>query len=179
MDSLQAFFLALIQGLTEFLPVSSSAHLILPSQLLGWRDQGLAFDVAVHAGTLVAVIMYYRQSLMSLCLAGLGSGDSVSASRRELMCLFIASMPALFLGVTFSAAIDEYLRGVGVIATTTLLFGLLLGVSYRYRSMGSQEQPITRYNHALLIGMAQALALIPGTSRSGVTITASLFLGYN
>jgi undecaprenyl-diphosphatase len=179
MDSLQAFFLALIQGLTEFLPVSSSAHLILPSQLLGWTDQGLAFDVAVHAGTLVAVIVYYRQSLISLCLAGLGSGDSVSASRRELMCLFIASVPALLLGFTFSAAIDEYLRGVGVIATTTLLFGLLLGVSYSYRSMGTEEQPITRYDHALLIGLAQALALIPGTSRSGVTITASLFLGYN
>ena len=179
MDSFQAIFLALIQGLTEFLPVSSSAHLILPSQLLGWPDQGLAFDVAVHAGTLVAVIVYYRQSLMSLCLVGLGLGDSLSASRRELICLLIASVPALFLGFTFSAAIDEYLRGVGVIATTTLLFGLLLGVSYSYRAMGTEQQSITRYDHALLIGLAQALALVPGTSRSGVTITASLFLGYN
>jgi undecaprenyl-diphosphatase len=86
MDSLQALFLALIQGLTEFLPVSSSAHLILPSQLLGWPDQGLAFDVAVHVGTLVAVAAYYRESLTSLLMGVFGSGDNVSLRRREVAC---------------------------------------------------------------------------------------------
>ena len=179
MDGLQALFLALIQGLTEFLPVSSSAHLILPSQLLGWPDQGLAFDVAVHAGTLVAVVVYYRESLTSLLMGLLGSGDNVSLRRREVSALLIATLPAVGIGIAFSDVIDQYLRGIGVIATTTLLFGLLLGVSYSYRAAGADEQPISRLDHALVIGLAQALALIPGTSRSGVTITASLFLGYN
>ena len=179
MDGLQAFFLALIQGLTEFLPVSSSAHLILPSQLLGWPDQGLAFDVAVHAGTLVAVMVYYRESLTSLLMGVLGSGDNVSLRRREVSALLIATLPAVGIGLAFSDVIDQYLRGIGVIATTTLLFGLLLGVSYSYRAAGADEQPISRLDHAIVIGLAQALALIPGTSRSGVTITASLFLGYN
>jgi len=179
MDGLQALFLALIQGLTEFLPVSSSAHLILPSQLLGWPDQGLAFDVAVHAGTLVAVMVYYRESLTSLLMGVLGSGDNVSLRRREVSALLIATLPAVGIGIVFSDLIDQYLRGIGVIATTTLLFGLLLGVSYSYRAAGADEQPISRLDHALVIGLAQALALIPGTSRSGVTITASLFLGYN
>jgi undecaprenyl-diphosphatase len=179
MDVIQALFLALIQGLTEFLPVSSSAHLILPSQLLGWPDQGLAFDVAVHAGTLVAVMVYYRESLTSLLMGLLGSGDNVSLRRREVSALLIATLPAVGIGIAFSDVIDQYLRGIGVIATTTLLFGLLLGVSYSYRAAGADEQPISRLDHALVIGLAQALALIPGTSRSGVTITASLFLGYN
>ena len=179
MDGLQALFLALIQGLTEFLPVSSSAHLILPSQLLGWPDQGLAFDVAVHAGTLVAVMVYYRESLTSLLMGLLGSGDNVSLRRREVSALLIATLPSVGIGIAFSDVIDQYLRGIGVIAITTLLFGLLLGVSYSYRAAGADEQPISRLDHALVIGLAQALALIPGTSRSGVTITASLFLGYN
>ena len=179
MDSLQALFLAFIQGLTEFLPVSSSAHLILPSQLMGWPDQGLAFDVAVHAGTLVAVMVYYRESLTSLLLGVLGSGDNVSLRRREGAALLVASLPAVIIGIAFSDVIDQCLRGIGVIATTTLLFGVLLGVSYSYRATGVDEQLISRLDHALLIGLAQALSLIPGTSRSGVTITASLFLGYN
>ena len=99
--------------------------------------------------------------------------------RREVSALLIASLPAVGIGIAFWDVIDQYLRGIGVIATTTLLFGVLLGVSYSYRAAGADEQPISRLDHALLIGLAQALALIPGTSRSGVTITASLFLGYN
>ena len=109
MDGLQALFLALIQGLTEFLPVSSSAHLILPSQLLGWPDQGLAFDVAVHAGTLVAVMVYYRESLTSLLMGVLGSGDNVSLRRREVSALLIATLPAVVIGIAFSDVIDQYL----------------------------------------------------------------------
>ena len=179
MDSVQAVLLALIQGLTEFLPVSSSAHLILPSQLLGWPDQGLAFDVAVHAGTLAAVVFYYRQALSGFVDGVLGRGDAVGVSRQEVKCLAVATLPALVAGLLFSEVIDGYLRGTAVIATTTLFFGLLLGLSYRYRLTGDDEQPITRVDHAVIIGLAQALALIPGTSRSGITITASLFLGYN
>ena len=135
--------------------------------------------MAVHAGTLVAVAVYYRESLTSLLMGIFGSGDNVSLRRREVAALLIATLPAVLIGIVFSDAIDQYLRGIGVIATTTLLFGVLLGVSYSYRATGADEQPISRFDHALLIGLAQAFALIPGTSRSGVTITASLFLGYN
>jgi undecaprenyl-diphosphatase len=113
----------------------------------------------------------------------LGRGDSVGVSRQEAQCLVVATLPALVVGLVFSDFIDGYLRGTAVIATTTLVFGLLLGLSYRYRYRyrlaGDGEQPITRVDHAVMIGLAQALALIPGTSRSGITITASLFLGYN
>ena len=179
MDYIQAILLALIQGLTEFLPVSSSAHLILPAQLLGWPDQGLAFDVAVHTGTLIAVIVYYRASLRSLLFATLGRGDALVERRREVVCLALATLPAVAVGVLFADMIDSVLRGIPVIATTTLLFGVLLGLSYAYRAPGIDEQPITRLDHAILIGLAQAFALIPGTSRSGVTMTAALFLGYN
>jgi undecaprenyl-diphosphatase len=124
-------------------------------------------------------MIYYRESLTSLLMGVLGSGDNVSLRRREVSALLIATLPAVVIGIVFSDAIDQYLRGIGVIATTTLLFGLLLGISYSYRAAGADVQPISRLDHALLIGLAQAFALIPGTSRSGVTITASLFLGYN
>ena len=210
MDTLQIVILALIQGLTEFLPVSSSAHLILPSQLLGWSDQGLAFDVAVHAGTLIAVLVYYRDTLRALLSGALGrreaahlntssgQGDDSNVTSsvvrpeagrkdifparnawREIACLVVATIPVMLIGLLFAAPIDTYFRGLNTIAYATLGFGLLLGVAYRYRGSDGDEQPITRLDHALIIGMAQALALIPGTSRSGVTITAASFLGYN
>ena len=210
MDTPQLVILALIQGLTEFLPVSSSAHLILPSQLFGWSDQGLAFDVAVHAGTLMAVLVYYRDTLRALLSGALGrreaahshatsgEGDisrvmsseeraetgrkSVFPARdawREIACLVVATIPVMLVGLSFATVIDTYLRGLHTIAYATLGFGLLLGVAYRYRGSDGKEEPITRLDHALIIGLAQALALIPGTSRSGVTITAASFLGYN
>lgn len=210
MDILQIVILALIQGLTEFLPVSSSAHLILPSQLLGWSDQGLAFDVAVHAGTLIAVLVYYRGTLRTLLSGAFGrreaahlsldggqdidqsdadshlytataSKDVITArdAWREIVCLVVATIPVMLLGLLFATAIDTYFRGLNTIAYATLGFGLLLGVAYRFRGKDGDEQPITRLDHGLVIGLAQALALIPGTSRSGVTITAASFLGYN
>jgi len=213
MDAFQVVILALIQGLTEFLPVSSSAHLILPSQLFGWADQGLVFDVAVHAGTLIAVLVYYRETLRTLISSAFGRreaaglplcrgpdglddvecddavGSPTSATNkaaismrsawREISCLVVATIPVILIGLLFADVIDYYFRGLSTIAHATLGFGLLLGVAYRFRGSDGEEQPITRLDHALLIGLAQALALIPGTSRSGVTITAASFLGYN
>lgn len=210
MDTLQIILLALIQGLTEFLPVSSSAHLILPSQLFGWSDQGLLFDVAVHAGTLIAVLVYYRDTLRTLLSGafglreaarlGLSGGQgadqandfsdldaltsdkaivSVRNAWREIACLVVATIPVMLIGLLFADVIDLYFRGLNTIAYATLGFGLLLGVAYRFRGADGDEQPMTRLDHALIIGLAQALALIPGTSRSGVTITAASFLGYN
>ena len=213
MDILQVIVLAFIQGLTEFLPVSSSAHLILPSQLFGWADQGLVFDVAVHAGTLIAVLVYYRETLRTLISGAFGrrkaaglplsrgpdglddvecddsvgspttatnkAAISMRSAWREISCLVVATIPVILIGLLFADVIDHYFRGLSTIAYATLGFGLLLGVAYRFRGSDGEEQPITRLDHALIIGLAQALALIPGTSRSGVTITAASFLGYN
>lgn len=177
---LQTLVLALIQGLSEFLPISSSAHLVLPSQLLGWPDQGLLFDVAVHVGTLMAVMVYFRRDLLVLLgdiyppLAG------NQASTGELWRLGVATLPAVLAGVLLSDTIEQHFRGLEVIATTTIVFGLLLGWSSRRAQQVPADvlQTVT-WSGALVIGFAQMLALIPGVSRSGVTITAGLFLGYS
>jgi len=168
--------LAVIQGVTEFLPVSSSAHLILPAQLLGWPDQGLLFDVAVHAGTLCAVMFYFRHTLASL-IASLAPG--AGAHRSELWALTIATVPVLVAGLVLKDVIATEARSIGVITAATLGFGVLLGIADRVSSRAGAARDKVSYRDALLIGMAQVFALIPGTSRSGVTITAALFLGYH
>lgn len=177
---LQALWLALIQGVSEFLPISSSAHLILPSQLLGWPDQGLAFDIAVHTGTLLAVLIYFRRDLWVLAcqlVPALGSGGT---DRHEVWKLGLATVPAVLAGVLLGDLIESHLRGLGVIATTTLLFGLLLAwVSRGGLDHSDREPEHVHWRDALLIGLAQTLALVPGTSRSGITITAALMLGYH
>ena len=180
MDLVEIIFLALIQGLTEFLPISSSAHLILPSQLLGWADQGLAFDVAVHVGTLTAVVTYFRRDIVELVVAWFASfGDSGPSPESRLgWYLIVGTIPAGLAGLFFDQLIEMHLRSVVVIAATTILFGLLLGFADRV-SNRSKAIDRLRWQDALLIGVAQALALIPGTSRSGITMTAALLLGFN
>lgn len=176
-DLWQALGLALIQGLTEFLPISSSAHLILPTLLLGWPDQGIAFDIAVHFGTLIAVIAYFRRDLAVLLRGGLAGLRERRATPelREIGFLLVATLPALAAGFALRDAMDS-LRSIPVLATTTIIFGLLLGVADRC----VRREPagaVSSWTTALLIGCAQALAPIPGTSRSGITITAGLLLG--
>lgn len=178
MEFLQILLLALVQGLTEFLPISSSAHLILPSQLLGWADQGMAFDVAVHVGTLVAVVWYFRRDLWHLArgsLAACHARQSNEASRLSL-ALLVGSLPAIVVGFCADDWIEGHLRSGFVIAMATIIFGLLLGLADR-RSVGQRDLAQITLMTAFLVGLAQALALIPGTSRSGVTMTAALFLG--
>ncbi|MEC4726662.1 undecaprenyl-diphosphate phosphatase [Shewanella sp. D64] len=178
MDTFQVIVLALIQGLTEFLPISSSAHLILPSQLFGWEDQGLAFDVAVHIGSLLAVVLYFRKEVVSLLTSWISSifkGKQTDDSKLAWW-IILATLPAVILGFTLKDLIEEYLRGPGVIAITTVVFGLLLWWADRMSRCELTEYQ-TGWKKALLIGFAQALALIPGTSRSGATITAALMLG--
>jgi undecaprenyl-diphosphatase len=174
----QGFLLAFLQGLTEFLPISSSAHLILPSVVLGWPDQGLAFDVSVHLGTLLAVLWYYRSDLMVMTQDWFKSfsGDSATENSRLVWYLFAATLPAGIFGFFGREFIESELRSILVIATTTALFGLLLGFADR-SSVGSGKVAKLSFTLALLIGAAQALALVPGVSRSGVTITAGLLLG--
>lgn len=169
--------LALIQGFTEFLPISSSAHLILPSQVLGWPDQGLAFDVAVHGGTLLAVIGYFRHDVGRLLMTWFGScrGKHCQDSRLA-WTIVLATIPAGIVGLLFGDMIENYARSCAVIATTTLLFAPLLWWADKHGKERLNEFDIT-WLMAFLIGCAQALALIPGTSRSGITITAALLLG--
>lgn len=180
MDLVEIIFLALIQGLTEFLPISSSAHLILPSQLLGWADQGLAFDVAVHVGTLTAVMTYFRRDIVQLIGAWVCSfgASGATAESRLGWYLIIGTIPAGLAGLFFDQLIEMHLRSVVVIAATTILFGLLLGFADRFSNKTKVIEKL-RWQDALLIGVAQALALIPGTSRSGITMTAALLLGFN
>lgn len=175
MDSLQVILLAIIQGLTEFLPVSSSGHLILPSALLGWPDQGLAFDLAVHFGSLVAVIGYFYKDIQQILIAWFKSlGGQATAESRLGWYVIVGTIPAGIAGLLLDDWIEANLRTVFVIASTTILFGILLGVADRF---AGQKLQFT-LPHALVIGIAQALALIPGTSRSGITMTAALLLGY-
>ncbi|SHH94845.1 undecaprenyl-diphosphate phosphatase [Ferrimonas marina] len=177
MDPIQAIVLAIIQGLTEFLPISSSAHLILPAQLLDWEDQGLAFDMMTHAGTLAAVIIYFRHDVRSLLVNWAGSlAGRHNEESRMAWLIILATIPAGLAGLMFSDIISNDLRSTTVIATTTLVFGLLMWFADATASEKREFAQIT-WQIALLIGFAQALALIPGTSRSGATITAALLLG--
>ena len=179
MSYFEAFLLALIQGLTEFLPISSSAHLILPSAVLGWEDQGLAFDVAVHVGTLAAVVIYFRQevvSLLSAFFASIFKGDRSKEAKLAWM-IVIATIPACLFGLFAKDFIEMYLRSAYVIATTTIIFGLLLWWVDKNAELVADEYQ-AGWKKALIIGLAQAMAMIPGTSRSGATITAALYLGF-
>lgn len=177
-DNFQAILLAILQGLTEFLPISSSAHLVIPSLVLGWPDQGLAFDVAVHVGTLSAVLLYYRADLTRMAGSWFGSlaGAPASDDSRLVWYLALATVPAIIVGFFAGDYIESELRNLPVIATTTLLFGLLLGLADR-RAQGGRSGAQLTLAMALLVGLAQAIAPIPGVSRSGVTITAALLLG--
>ena len=178
MDTYQALFLALVQDLTEFLPVSSSAHLVIPSLLLDWTDQGLAFDVAVHVGTLVAVLLYYREDLLRMTDRWLRSlaGAPACDDSRLVWYLGLATIPAGLVGLLAGGFIEANLRTLPVVATTTLLFGVLLGVADRRGTAAALGRPLG-LTMAILIGCAQMLALVPGVSRSGVTMTAALMLG--
>jgi len=177
MEFFQVVILALLQGLTEFLPISSSAHLILPSQLFGWPDQGLAFDVGVHVGTLMAVVYYFRHDLWRMFVAWSGSFTGRSCVDSRLAWLVIlATIPAIFAGFVFKDFIDQNLRSILVIAGTTLIFGALLAWA-DFSRVENRDLTNLTLKDALVIGFFQALALIPGTSRSGATITAALMLG--
>lgn len=173
----QALLLALIQGLTEFLPISSSAHLILPSELLGWSDQGLAFDVAVHLGSLAAVIWYFRQRVGSLIVGGAQSltGKWTESGKLAWM-LVLATIPAALAGFLLDDFIEANLRSARVIAVTTIIGAILLALADRKDHENKTMADLT-WMLVLAIGLAQATALIPGTSRSGITMTVGLLLG--
>lgn len=172
--------LALVQGLTEFLPVSSSAHLILTSRALAWQDQGLIFDVATHLGTLLAVLVFFRQELLLMLRACTTpvQDDAGRHHRSMVLYLVLASIPALAVGALAHDLVEHFLRDVRVIAVTTTGFGLIL---WWADAVGNRTRDLPGMNlaSALLVGLAQMLALVPGVSRSGITITAGRFLGFS
>ena len=178
MDLIQIVLLSLVQGLTEFLPISSSAHLILVPVLTGWQDQGLAFDVAVHIGTLLAVVSYFRSELIKMVSEWGGSlvGRGMSADAKLAWAVGLGTIPVGLAGLVFKDHIELYLRSPLVIATTTILFGLLLWwADYRGKRQSDEHQ--MGWQTVLVVALSQIFALIPGTSRSGVTMTAALAMG--
>lgn len=178
MDLLQLVVLALVQGVTEFLPISSAAHLVLVPALTGWDDQGLAFDIAVHVGTLAAVAGYFRGDIAALVRGGLAPlvGRVPDARGRLAWLLVLATVPVGLAGLAFKDVVETTLRAPAVIAWASIGFGLLLWAADRLGARRRDETTLG-WRGALLIGVFQALALVPGTSRSGITITAGLLLG--
>ena len=183
----QAAVLALVQAVTEFLPVSSSGHLILLPRMLGWSDQGLEFDIATNSGTLIAVIAYFRADLARMARVFFASFRSderaANSDARLIWLLAFATIPAGIAGLLAKHWIASYGRDPRLIAATAIFYGALLLYADR-RASGAALAGTGRelgefgLRAALLVGCAQALALVPGTSRSGITITAALLLGF-
>ena len=178
MDILQAILLALVQGITEFLPVSSQAHLVIYSLLTGQDYQGIDFDIILHFGSLFAVVAYFRHELIAMTKDFLGSliGKDSGREAKLAWLMIVATVPAGILGLLFKDIAEVALRSPIIMASALIGFGLALGFAdWRYR--GERSEYDLGFRDAVIIGFAQALALIPGTSRSGITITAGLFLG--
>ena len=179
MTWLQIIVLAVVQGLTEFLPVSSSGHLILVPALFGWADQGLAFDIAVHTGSLGAVCVFFRNDITGLFH---GAGDIIGGrpgtlQARMAWSVGIGTIPAAVTGLLLASWIAANLRSPLIVVATLAAYGLLMALADRFAPRDRDLSSIG-VRDAVVIGMAQALALVPGTSRSGITITAGRLLGF-
>jgi undecaprenyl-diphosphatase len=177
--TLQIVILAIVQGLTEFLPISSSGHLVLVPYLVAWTDQGLAFDVAVHFGSLIAVCVFFREDILGLLTGGMRilGGDIKSPQSYMAIAIALGTIPVAVAGLLFASWIETNLRDPSIIVYTLAGYGVLMALADRFsrRERGIAE---VRIRDAVLIGLAQALALVPGTSRSGITITAGRLLGF-
>ena len=175
MDRLQTITLALLQGITEFLPISSAAHLILASELTDWPDQGLAFDIAVHLGSLAAVFAYYRRDCAAFAVGAWGGlrHQRSDAQLDLLLKIAVATVPLALCGMALRDLVAGELRDGRVIAIATLTFAFALWWANGQRG----ERDLLGWRDALLIGLAQAFAIVPGVSRSGITISAALLLG--
>lgn len=172
--------LAVLQGITEFLPISSSAHLVLLPRLSGQPDQGLVLDVAVHVGSLLAVMLFFRRDILSILFAFTkdwkNQNEDVKLQRRLGKIVVAASIPVIIVGFILHWVMPEGIRDIRVIAGATIFFALLLWWADRH-VRDIQPLETMRRRNVLLIGFAQVLALVPGTSRSGITMTMGLFLG--
>lgn len=180
MSLLQAIALGLVQGLTEFLPVSSSGHLIFVPKLFGWADQGLAFDVLVHLGTLLAVVLYLRKKIHHLFVALFSTKHNPEHDKRLILLMVIATIPAAVAGFFFGSWIEGHVRSPLLIAINLIVWGIVLWLAELYsrakQAMGKERHLGTlSWWHAVGIGIAQVISFLPGTSRSGITITAGMF----
>jgi undecaprenyl-diphosphatase len=179
LTTLQIVILAIVQGITEFLPISSSGHLVLVPFLFEWTDQGLAFDVAVHFGSLIAVCIFFRKDIATLLSGGVQilGGKIKSPESHMALAIVLGTIPAALAGLMFASWIEQNLRDPAVIVYTLSGYGILMGLADRY---GRRERGLANvgYKDAFVIGCAQALSLVPGTSRSGITITAARILGF-
>lgn len=181
MNTLHAAILGTLQGLTEILPISSSAHLILIPWAFKWPESGLTFDVALHLGTLISLCAYFRRDIMELAKdfrQGIRSGKHAARSELLPFYIFAGTIPAAIVGKLFEEPIEAVFRSnPAIIAVFLILFGLILALSDR---LGAKKWLMNRVDlkAAMIIGLAQCLALVPGVSRSGITITAALFLGF-
>jgi len=182
MPIFHAVVLAIVQALTEFIPVSSTAHLVLIPWLLGWNDGGLIFDVALHAGTLVAVIIYFFRDWVQIIAHGfglnIGRDPDLKQNRNLLWLLAVASIPIGIVGYLFDKQADTVWRQPYVIGTMLILVGIVMWIGDR-RRIGSKSLNSVHWGDAIVVGLAQAVSVIPGTSRSGSTITAGLFRDMN
>jgi len=181
-DLLQAIVLGIVQGLTEFLPISSSAHLRIVPAFVGWEDPGAAFTAVIQLGTMAAVVLYFRSDLLRIARAWLASLRDRSR-RSELDArmgwyLVVGTIPICIFGLAFSDQIETGARDLYIIGTTLIVLGILLLVAEKVSRRDRDIATLTRRD-AIIVGFAQALALIPGVSRSGATITAGLFLGFD
>jgi undecaprenyl-diphosphatase len=178
----QVVVLAIVQGLTEFRPVSSTAHLKLVPWLFGWNDPGLSFDIALHAGTLAAVLIYFYKDWILIIAQGLGihvAGDrELEKNPRLLWLLVIGSIPVGIAGLLFNKQAETTWRSPYVIAAMLIIVGVVMWIADR-KTNGRQTIANVTGVDAVIIGAAQALAVVPGTSRSGVTITAALFRDFD
>jgi undecaprenyl-diphosphatase len=175
-EALRSFILGIVQGLTEFLPVSSSAHLVIIPRLFNWPDQGMAFDVALHLGTLLAVVFYYRKTLWHLATSALSQSDSTASSRKLILQIAIATIPAVVIGGLLNHWIEATFRSPKLIALNLIGAGLLLG-HFDFWGKRTKTSDDLSYPQSFAIGLSQALALIPGISRSGITMTTALAFG--
>jgi undecaprenyl-diphosphatase len=178
MDLLHAAFLAIVQGITEFLPISSSGHLILVPRFAGWPDQGLAYDAAIHIGTLAAIVLYFRVQLAQMVSAWATSlvERRLTPDARLGWAVLWGTIPVCVVGFVFNDYIEANFRSPILVATTLSVFGILLWLADRLGRRVRDEYSVG-WREVLLIGMAQAMALVPGTSRSGITMTAGLSVG--
>jgi len=182
LDLLQAIVLGIVQGLTEFLPISSSGHLRIVPAFAGWEDPGAAFTAVIQLGTMAAVVLYFRADLWRITRAWLASLRDASR-RRELDArmgwyLILGTVPIVVFGVAFKHQIENGARDLYLIGTTLIVFGLVLLAAEKVSRRDRDVSTLTRRD-VIIVGFAQALALIPGVSRSGATITAGLFLGFD
>jgi undecaprenyl-diphosphatase len=175
MTTFQAIVFGTVQGLTEFLPISSTAHLILLPWALGWPDPGLSFDVALHLGTLIALLIYFRTDWMALIGSALGvlRGRTQGPDARMAMMIVVATIPGAFAGALFEHRVEDALRAPQVIALMLIALALVLVVAELICRRKKSLDEIS-WTDAVTVGVAQALAIVPGVSRSGVTISAGL-----